>query len=175
MMPDLILIFSMLLSAGPAMAQQTADIAPCSNKAVVGVWEIYDLFPGTEDLTGRNRYQAYRFLGNGTFSRIADSAPLARDMLATFSKANIVSRDTYDIDPKGVMSMRFPAIGTPDVATCSLTKKATETRLRGRVVRHGKGDMVLTYFDRSATPRFQLYLKRTAAPDGAKSSAKGRE
>lgn len=175
MMLGMSFIIPLLLSAAPLMAQQTADISPCSGKTVVGVWEIYDLFPGTEDLTGRNRYQAYRFLENGTFSRIANGAPIPREMLATFSKANIVSRDTYDIDPKGVMSMRFPAIGTPDVATCSLTKKATETRLRGRVVRHGKGDMVLTYFDRSATPRFQLYLKRTAAPDGAKSSAKGRE
>ena len=174
MMLGVSFILPLLLSAAPLMAQQTADISPCGGKTVVGVWEIYDLFPGTEDLAGRNRYQAYRFLENGTFSRIANSAPIPREMLATFSKANIVSLDTYAIDKSGVMSMRFPGIATPDVASCSLTKKATETRLRGRVVRHGRGDMVLTYFDRSATARFQLYLKRAAVPGKANSEAKGR-
>jgi len=133
----------------------------CSQKDLAGLWVMYGILPGAETLNPMTRYQAYRFNSDGSFLRASNNNPFTEPLLKMAFLQKSVG-DTYAIDGKGVVTMRFPGVAQPDVAVCGVLIKASETTFPdGRPsIKHQAGDIALTYFNRSMAPRFQLYLRK---------------
>ena len=158
-------VVTLLIAGNTAYAGKVSR--PCVQKDMVGSWVMYDMVPVTETLNPLTRYQAYRFNTDGTFLHASNNNPLTPQLLNMIF-ANKTTGETYEVDDKGLVVMRFPNVAQPDTALCSIMTKASESSFRDNKrapIKHQRGDLALVYYNGAAMQRFALFLRKHKGQD----------